>query len=63
VTKWDPQKLSPGGRVAGHGKAPILIGGSDTDAEPFINQGLPIHIVNPAPTASARGSLWLLALR
>lgn len=29
------------------GKYPILLGGSDTDAEPFINQGLPIHMMSP----------------
>jgi ABC-type Fe3+ transport system substrate-binding protein len=29
------------------GKYPILIGGSDVDAELFIKQGLPIRIVNP----------------
>jgi iron(III) transport system substrate-binding protein len=29
------------------GKYPILIGGSDVDAELFIKQGLPVRIVNP----------------
>jgi len=29
------------------GKYPILIGGSDTDSEPFLRQNLPIRIVNP----------------
>jgi ABC-type Fe3+ transport system substrate-binding protein len=30
------------------GKYPILIGGSDVDAELFINQGLPLRIINPS---------------
>jgi ABC-type Fe3+ transport system substrate-binding protein len=30
------------------GKYPILIGGSDVDAEPFIRQGLPVRIVSPS---------------
>ena len=28
-------------------KYPVLVGGSDTDIEPFIKQGLPIRIINP----------------
>lgn len=29
------------------GKYPVLVGGSDTDVEPFLRQGLPIRILNP----------------
>lgn len=29
------------------GKYPILVGGSDTDVEPFLREGLPIRILNP----------------
>lgn len=29
------------------GKYPVLIGGPDTEAEPFLRQGLPIRIINP----------------
>jgi ABC-type Fe3+ transport system substrate-binding protein len=30
------------------GKYPLLVGGSDVDAEPFLKQNLPIRIVNPS---------------
>jgi iron(III) transport system substrate-binding protein len=29
------------------GKSPLLVGGSDTDVEPFLRQNLPIRILNP----------------
>jgi len=29
------------------GKYPVLVGGSDTDVEPFLREGLPIRILNP----------------